>query len=84
MKLFDVAITASIFDMYGPNATQTERALDQAFAGASPSDHRRIAIHRAAYALTTACCYGTDLSEGHFAWCVAMLRRADVREALSG
>lgn len=82
--LFDVAITASIFDMYGPRARETERTLDQAFLTTFTGDHRRYSIYRAAYALTTACCYGTDLSEGHFAWCVGMLSRPDIRAALRG
>ncbi len=45
-------------------------------------DHYRYCVYRAAYALTTACCFGTDLSEGHFGWCIAMLNRSDVRDAL--
>lgn len=80
--LFDVAITASIFDMYGPRAREVEHELDQAFMSAFTGDHRRYSIYRAAYALTTACCFGTDLSDGHLAWCVGMLARSDIRDAL--
>lgn len=80
--VFDMAVTASIFDMYGPRAREVESELDQAFLSAFSGDHRRYWVYRAAYALTTACCHGADLSEGHFAWCVAMLDRQDVREAL--
>lgn len=80
--LFDVAITASIFDMYGPDAAKVEHELDRAFSDAFGNDPHRRAIYRAAYALATACCYGTDLSEGHFSWCVNMLNRPEIREAL--
>uniref|UniRef100_UPI00286CD828 phosphotransferase n=1 Tax=Nocardioides sp. TaxID=35761 RepID=UPI00286CD828 len=79
---FDVAITASIFDMYGPRSREVERELDRAFGSAFSGDHRRCSIYRAAYALTTACCFGADVSDGHFAWCVRMMARPDVREAL--
>ncbi|ANH37448.1 Phosphotransferase enzyme family protein [Nocardioides dokdonensis FR1436] len=81
---FDVAVTASIFDMYGPRAREVESELDRAFLSTFTGDHRRYWIYRAAYALTTACCYGTDLSEGHFAWCIGMLDRPDVRDSLQG
>jgi aminoglycoside phosphotransferase (APT) family kinase protein len=79
---FDAAIAASCFDMWGPNAPGVEGELDRAFLSAFGHDHHRYSVYRAAYALTTACCFGTDLSDGHFAWCMAMLNRADVRDAL--
>ncbi len=82
--LFDVAITASIFDMYGPRACEVEHELDRAFMSAFTGDHRRLPIYRAAYALTTACCFGSEISEGHFAWCIRMLSRPDVRAGLRG
>jgi aminoglycoside phosphotransferase (APT) family kinase protein len=79
---FDAAIAASCFDMYGPHATEVEQELDRAFTSAFRHDPERLATFRAAYALITACCFGNDLSDGHFAWCVTMLGRPDVREAV--
>ncbi len=79
---FDAAIAASCFDMWGPSAQDVERELERAFVSAFGHDHHRYSIYRAAYAFTTACCFGTDLSEGHFAWCIHMLRRSDVRDAV--
>lgn len=79
---FDAAIAASCFDMWGPSARDVERELEQAFLSAFEHDRHRYSIYRAAYALTTACCFGTDLSEGHFAWCITMLKRADVQDAV--
>ena len=79
---FDTAITASIYDMWGPRARDVERELDDAFRAAFGHDPHRVLIYRAAYALITACCFGTDLSEGHFSWCINMLNRSDVQEAV--
>lgn len=81
---FDAALTASFFDMWGPRAREVEHELDRAFMSAFAHDHRRYWIYRAAYALTTACCYATDLSDGHFAWCVNMLDRPEVQASLRG
>jgi aminoglycoside phosphotransferase (APT) family kinase protein len=79
---FDAAISASCFDMYGPRARETERRLDQAFTATFNYDPQRLAVYRAAYALITACCFGDNLNEGHFAWCIAMLNRPDIKDAL--
>jgi aminoglycoside phosphotransferase (APT) family kinase protein len=81
---FDAAIAASCFDMYGPRARAVERTLDQAFTSAFGHDAHRLAVYRAAYALITACCFGADVTEGHFAWCITMLSRPDVRNAVNG
>jgi aminoglycoside phosphotransferase (APT) family kinase protein len=79
---FDAAIAASCFDMYGPRGFEVERELDAAFNAALGHEVHRLAAYRAAYALTTACCFGDDRSEGHFGWCIAMLGRPDVRRAI--
>ena len=79
---FDAAVAASVYDMWGPRAREVERELDVAFVSSFGHDPTRLATYRAAYALVTACCFGTDLSDGHFAWCLAMLDRDDVREAV--
>ncbi len=75
---FDAAVTASIFDMYGPDARDAEARLD-ARIGVDP---RRAAIHRAAYAVVTATCFSPTGEDGHFDWCVAMLGRDDVLAVL--
>ena len=75
---FDAAVAASIFDMYGPDARATEARLDARL----DVDPERAAVYRAAYAIVTATCFSSTGEDGHFAWCVAMLRRADVLAAL--
>ncbi len=79
---FDAAVAASCFDMYGPDARAVERTLDQAFTSALGHDPQRLAVYRVAYSLITACCFGADLSDGHFAWCIAMAGRPDLRDGL--
>jgi aminoglycoside phosphotransferase (APT) family kinase protein len=79
---FDAAVTSSVFDMYGAGARRTETRLEQAFTRRRGHDPARLAVHRAAYAIVTATCFSASGSDGHFAWCVAMLRRPDVRDAL--
>ena len=79
---FDAAVTASIYDMYGPRARQTEAVLDTAITDRFGHAAERLALYRAAYALTTSNCFSASGSDGHFDWCVRMLERPDVRAAL--
>jgi hypothetical protein len=79
---FDAAVTASIFDMYGPNARATETTLDQEFQMRFGHDGGAYSLYRAAYAVITSTYYSSDGADGHFAWCVRMLRRPDVRAAV--
>jgi aminoglycoside phosphotransferase (APT) family kinase protein len=79
---FDAAVTASIYDMYGPRARDAETALDDAVADRFGHPAQLLAVYRAAYALVTSNCFSASGSDGHFAWCVRMLERADVLGAL--
>ncbi|MCM0621774.1 phosphotransferase [Nocardioides bruguierae] len=81
---FDAAIAASVYDMWGPRARDVERTLDDAWCAAFGYSRERLLVYRAAYALITACCFGEDGSDGHFAWCIAMLDRRDVQDAIRG
>ena len=75
---FDAAITASIFDMFGPNARLSENLLSQAFVDRFGHDPDRYGLYRAAYAVITHGYFGSDGADGHFSWCAQMLRRSDV------
>ncbi|QNN54277.1 phosphotransferase [Nocardioides mesophilus] len=79
---FDAAVAASVFDMYGPRARDTEALLDAAVADRFGYPAERLAAYRAGYALATSTCYSASGSDGHFAWCLRMLERPDVRAAL--
>jgi len=79
---FDAAITASISDMYGPAAAHSEARLDEAVIARFGYEPARLATYRAAYALATANCFSASGSDGHFEWCMRVLERPSVREAL--
>ena len=79
---FDAAVTASIYDMYGPRATQNEAILDEAIADRFGYAPEKLAVYRAGYALVTSNCFSPSGSDGHFAWCMRMLERPHVRDAL--
>lgn len=78
---FDAAVTASIYDMYGPQHRRSEAVLDEAFTTRLGRDPHAMAVYRAAYALATATVFDADGLDGHFDWCVAMLERPDVRQS---
>ena len=80
---FDAAVAASIQDMYGAGARATEAAADVAIRERLGDDPADLALFRAVYALVTATCFSASGSDGHFAWCVALLLREDVRGALA-
>lgn len=81
---FDAAITASIFDMYGPQARASEAILSEVLLERFGHDRDSYGLYRAAYAIITISYFGQDGLDGHYAWCVRMLRRPDVIDALLG
>jgi aminoglycoside phosphotransferase (APT) family kinase protein len=81
---FDAAVAAAIFDMYGPYAPRTEQALLDRMRDRMGYDRTAMLVYRAAYSLITANAYDPLGRDGHFAWCVAALNRADITRALLG
>lgn len=79
---FGAAITASVFDMYGPHAQWSEDQLSRSFAERFSHDAERYVLDRAAYAVVTHAYFAAEGTDGHFAWCVRMLQRADVATAV--
>lgn len=79
---FDAAITASIFDMYGTHARESERVLSDSFLRRFGHDPVRYGLYRAAYAVITQSSFGLDAADGHFRWCASMLEREDIRQAI--
>ncbi|MBL7257797.1 phosphotransferase family protein [Paractinoplanes lichenicola] len=79
---FEAAITAAIFDMYGPAALDTELELLARMETRLGYDHTTLLVYRAAYSIFTATAYDPTGRDGHFAWCAAALNRDDVTQAL--
>ncbi|RQX09092.1 hypothetical protein [Micromonospora arida] len=70
--------------MYGPEAAQAERDLLDRIEARLGYDRVALLVYRAAYSLITANAYDPTGQDGHCAWCVAALNRADVTKALLG
>lgn len=79
---FDAAVTASIYEMYGPAARETEGRIDGMLTSRFGYDSRRLALYRAAYAVITSNAYDPLGRDGHFQWCADMLSRESVAQAL--
>jgi aminoglycoside phosphotransferase (APT) family kinase protein len=79
---FDASIAAGIFNMYGPHAEVIEHQLLRFFEAELGYSINRLLIYRAAYAVATSNAYDVGGQDGHFAWCIRSLRRADIKEAI--
>ena len=79
---FDAAITAGIMNMYGPHALSITQSLTARFARHLGYPSEVLLTYQAAYAAATSNAFTPDGSDGHFAWCLAQLRRADISQAL--
>jgi aminoglycoside phosphotransferase (APT) family kinase protein len=80
---FDASIACGTYDMYGPFARQHDEALLSECVCRHGYDRHRLMVHRALYAILTANAYSDEGTDGHYAWCVATLNRAEIRDALS-
>jgi aminoglycoside phosphotransferase (APT) family kinase protein len=78
----DAAITASVMNMYGPHALSITQELTARFARELRYPTEALLAYQAAYAVATSNAFTADGSDGHFAWCIAQLRRADVSQAI--
>jgi len=79
--VFDAAIAAGVFDLYGPHSRETETQLTDAFCESLGYTHRDMAAYKGIYALITSNAYDPEGRDGHFDWCAKMLQRADVQSA---
>jgi len=80
--VFDLAVTASIYDMYGPRARATEAEIDRAAAERFGVPADRLTLYRVAYAIATANVYDPKGEDGHFRWCVETIGRDDAAALL--
>jgi aminoglycoside phosphotransferase (APT) family kinase protein len=70
---FDAAMSAAIFDMYGPYAREISGRLTARISREFGYPEDVLLLYRAAYALATGTFFSDDGSDGHFAWCAAVL-----------
>jgi aminoglycoside phosphotransferase (APT) family kinase protein len=82
--VFDAAVAASIFNMYGEQALDTELSLYAQLEEHLGYEREALLVYRAAYSLITANAYDVEGKDGHFGWCAAALNRPDVVRALLG
>ena len=73
---FEAAVTAAVWDMYGPHADEHVATLTHLFATELHYAPETLALYQTAYALTTYDLFTSDGSGGHFRWCVALLNHS--------
>jgi len=73
--LFDVSVTAAIYNIYGPHAEHIADDLTRQFAKSFGCSEDLLLLYRAVYALLTSNAYDAAGGDGHFAWCAAILNR---------
>ncbi|MEV0530946.1 aminoglycoside phosphotransferase family protein [Kitasatospora sp. NPDC050463] len=78
---FEAAVTAAIWDMYGPYAEEHTAELTGLFAHELGYAPATLTAYQAAYALTTYDLFGLDDGDWHFRWCAEQLRRNAVFNA---
>lgn len=78
---FEAAVTAAVWDMYGPHAEEHTTELTRLFAHELGYAPATLTAYQAAYALTTYDLFGLDDHDGHFRWCAEQLRRNAVFHA---
>ena len=79
---FDAALAAAVFDMYGPQARAHEELMDRQVVRVFGYPPRRLLLYKASYAAITSNAYDPLGRDGHFAWCVRVLRRDDLTDML--
>jgi aminoglycoside phosphotransferase (APT) family kinase protein len=72
---FDAAVTANIFDMYGPRNDDSCATLAKLMSDTFGYSPEVLAVYLAAYAMTTMTLFGPSEEDGHFRWCAEVLRR---------
>ena len=70
---FEAAVTAAVWDMYGPYAHEHTAELTRLFAQELGYAPAALTVYQAAYALTTYDLFGSDAGDGHFRWCAEQL-----------
>ncbi|MEV6971565.1 aminoglycoside phosphotransferase family protein [Hamadaea sp. NPDC051192] len=75
---FDAATFAVFFDMYGPAATEQAAAMTALVTTRLGYAPELLRLYQAYYALIGAAAYDETGQDGHFAWCVSLLRNVSL------
>lgn len=78
---FEAAVTAAVWDMYGPHAEEHTAELTRFLARELGHAPAALTAYQAVYALTTYDLFGMGDGDGHFRWCAEQLRRNAVFSA---
>ncbi|MER7923936.1 aminoglycoside phosphotransferase family protein [Streptomyces sp. NPDC096057] len=73
--VFEAAVTAAVWDMYGPFAEEHTVGLTRLFAEEFRYSPDTLHLYQRAYALATYDLFSSDGADGHFRWCVGVLER---------
>ncbi|MFF7732058.1 phosphotransferase [Streptomyces sp. NPDC007984] len=71
---FEAAVTAAVWDMYGPEAAHHTAELTRLFARELSHPEEVLTLYQKAYAVITYDLFGAGPHDGHFRWCAALLR----------
>lgn len=77
----DAAIASAVLDMYSTRAAEVEATLTDAVVARFGYQRDVVLAYKGVYALLTSNVYSPEGTDGHFAWCSAMLARDDIRAA---
>ena len=80
---FDASISSAIFNMYGENASKIEMQVTNAFSEALGYEKKLLLAYKAVYSIITSNAYSKEGTDGHYQWCVKMLKRKDVQDSLT-
>ena len=79
---FDAAIASSIFDMYGPDMIQVDSELTDTFAKHFGYKTETLLAYKAVYAVISSNAYSSSRNDGHYQWCINLLKRKDILSAV--
>ncbi len=80
---FDASIAAGILNMYGLHGREIDDDLLRHFQREFGYSKERMLLYRALYAMMSSNFYSPNGTDGHYAWCVATLKREDIRSVIS-
>jgi len=80
--VFDAAVASCITEMYGPFALAHEHQMSKALGPLLPGFDQRADLYKALYGLITSNAYDANGEDGHYAFCVDLIRRPAVSQRL--